>query len=283
MRTRPCLRYLFQTSVAGFLLLALANAAFPGEPRRLTFHRGSGDKAFYDFAVSGRGIQEDRPVEFTLKMRCEVVFGKQSHSSQEVQASIVAGTVEAKSGGEQVSRKLSPYSLIYQIAANGQTLSSRVAAGKPPEIPFAQMTFSPEDAAFLLHLSAGPVKKGDTWNCDSGPASPQQRGKTTFTVLGEETFKGRPCLKIGSASRLKVDETAPAGSQIQAHLQGQVISGQTYLFDYGRGLVLFAEGSDKFSLTSSVEDPETGQSTVKRFLFAMNKRSTLTQLRPRGG
>jgi hypothetical protein len=268
--------------MAASLLLGLMSIALPAQPRRLVFHHGPGDRAHYDFSVSGRGVQEDRPVEFKLKVKCEVVFGRESGDREEIRASFISGTVDAESDGETASRKISTYTVIYQVARDGRELASKAAAGTLPEVPFAQMTFSPSDVGFLFGLPSRSVKPGDTWKCDKGLSGLGQRSGTTLTLLGEETFRGHHCLKIRSTSYLKVDETAPAAGNMRPRVQGWVSSAATILFDYERGLVLSVEGTDKFSFTTIVDDPATGQPVAHKAVFVMNERSTLTSFRSQG-
>jgi hypothetical protein len=275
-----------QAAVA-FVCLGLTTcigASADGGDRLLRFHHEQGDVASYNFSIAGRGIRDEKPVEFSAKVKCRVEFQAESDGMQQVQARFLSGTFAATSEGQHKSGSVTPMVTTARISPMGHIASSEVVSGENTSVPFAEMSFSPEDVDFVLDLPAEPVSKGSTWKAEQ--KNPEEGRlpavmSVTYTHLGEDVVNGRPCVKIRGVSLTEFstdDEMSGTGTVI--HIQASMGNTTVFLFDYERGLVMSAESTQNLSFVITTGDPTASQS-VKKDSIVVKSRSTLTEFAPR--
>ncbi len=284
MRIR--LRTACQAAVA-LLCLGLTTcvgASADGEGRLLRFHHGQGDVASYDVSMAGRGIHDEKPVEFSAKVKCRVEFQAESDGMQQVQARFLSGTFIATSEGQHKSGLVTPMVTTARISPMGHIASSEVVSGENTSIPFAEMSFSPEDVDFVLDLPAEPVSKGSTWKAEQ--KNPEEGRlpavmSVTYTHLGDEIVKGRPCAKIKGVSLTEFStDDKMSGTGTVIHIQASMGNTTVFLFDYERGLVMSAGSTQSISFVITTGDPTASQS-VKKDSIIVNSTSALTEFAPR--
>lgn len=270
---------------------ALGVARVDAQEVVLRHHQGKGDKAKYDFTCSTKAkMSLDRGLaasaaEVRLQMKVLVDFaGAGSSSSQNVCGQVLSGQLEIKSEQGARTVALGEGVVNYEIGPLGEIRRAALLAGDLPMLPGVWLILGPDDA-FLLGGTAilpdRPVKKGDKWQGVARVPNPIT-GETVeiryeSTVLAHEQLLGRPCLKIKTVRSMQSKERMPvpgtaAVVQAKIAMAGTVI----WRFDHERGLIVKADGDDKFALDLHLEDPDSGNTDLA-FSSGLKYESKLTE------
>jgi hypothetical protein len=250
----------------------------------LRFHHGQGDVASYDFSLAGRGLRDGKPITFFEKVKCRVAFQAESEGTQQVEVRFLSGTFDATSGDRHKSGAVTPMVTTRRISPTGEVTACEVISGEAVTVPFGEISFSPDDVGFVLDLPAGPVGVGSTWKADH--RNPEEgrlpEAETiTYTLLGEASFKGRPCAKIKAVSLTEfTGDTRASADEPAVRIRASIGDMTVFLFDYERGLVMSAESTQDLSFTTTVDDPGKGP-VVKKDSLTFTGRSVLTGFVPR--
>jgi hypothetical protein len=249
------------------VLLAAAPAVFSGAApgKTLRFRANTGDTAVYDCKVSSRAegksdTGEKVRAEAAVQMKCTAEFlGDTASGDYGLRGTIESGTLKVKVDGTQQELELPQYVERFIVSTRGEIKDASVVAGDPPVLMYGGlvMVLGPDEPLLLggtAILPDKPLRKGDKWK---GTAHvPLAHGgeyndwKCQFTVLGEETWRGRPCLRIKSTASgaLSEEADAPDGSGTLA-ISSNITSSDVWLFDFERGLIVYSERSAQLSTT----------------------------------
>jgi len=270
---------------------ALGAARVDAQEVLLRHHQGKGDKAKYDFTCSAKGKTSlDRGLaasatEVRLQMKVLVDFaGAGASPNQNACGQVLSGQLEMKSEQGARTIALEQGVINYEISPLGEIRRAALLAGDLPMLPGVWLILGPDDA-FLLGgtaiLPERPVKKGDKWQGVTRVPNPIT-GETIeiryeSTVLAQEQLLGRPCLKIKTVRSAQSKQRTPVpGSaavvQAKIAMTGTVI----WRFDHERGLIVKADGDDKFALDLHLEDPDSGNTDLA-FTASLKHESKLTE------
>ena len=257
----------------------------------LRHHQGKGDKAKYEFTCSTKARMDldqglvASAADMRLQMKVLVEFlGADSPSHQDVCGQVLSGQLKIKAEEGAGTVALGEGVVNYEIGPLGEIRRAALLAGDLPMLPGVWLVLGPDDA-FLLGGTAilpdRPVKKGDKWQGVARVPNPIT-GETVqiryeSTVLAQEQLLGRPCLKIKTVRSAQMSERVPVPGtagvvQAKIAMTGMVI----WRFDHERGLIVKADGDDRFALDLHLQDPNSGNTDLS-FTAGLKHESKLTE------
>lgn len=295
MTTRRAVGVWLAATAAVIALTSLAPAAEP-EKVLLRYGGAAGDTARYQVAFSGReqttgaGLEEAFRSELSVQMECLVEWLEDgSGTARPVKGKVTSGSATSRAEGEEQTLEFEEVTARYMVTPRGEIESYEVTEGEPPmlHIGGGAMAPGPEDG-FLLSgwgvLPEGPVKKGDTW---SGTALiPTPFGEEPMGLdyeaayLGREEHRGISCHRIRTAVRFEDEEAQSDPEAGEMRMAARLAAECTWLLDAERGVIVFADGSNRVTTTVTFESPD-GESNSLEAAGVINMRSVLTEFNGR--
>jgi hypothetical protein len=263
----------------------------PSEGLILKYDQTEGDRASYEFSVSGtaklnlqQGLTTER-MDISMQAKCVEEFWEPTPEGlAQVQGAFMSGTMKAKSQGEEHGSPLQRMVVNYKIAPSGEMKERELLSGELTGLAGLPFAFGPDDAFLvggLVQFPKKPLKPGDKWK--GTVAIPSEETGAAVLVnyeskaLGLEQYRGRPCVKIATSAKEATETTVPdeeSGGIVT--FKGTAKETVTWRFDYERGLVMSSEGVIQITATGSFVDEEAREHTAT-MSGVLNTRSVMTE------